>query len=116
MIPGLEKDDAAVLHNIDDPMLKAQPSGPDIGAEVLEGFGFAESCERVAENVQDQVENSSGVSFVIPDPELKILEELGTERQFTLFCGHRPARRAASEYLLLSSESRLRPEALWNRL
>ena len=96
MIPGLEEDDAVVLHNIDDPMLEAQSPRPDIGAKIRERLGLAESRERVAENVQDQVENSNGVSFVIPDPKLEILKKLWPECQFTLFCDHRPSRRAAS--------------------
>ena len=53
MIPGLEKDNAVVLRDVDDPVLEAQPPGPDIGPEVLEGLGLTESREGVAENVQD---------------------------------------------------------------
>ena len=96
MIPGLEEYDAVVLHDIDDPVFEAQPPGPDIRADVFEGLRLPKSSEGVVENVQNQVENSDRVFFIILDPKLEVPKKLWPEGQLTLFYDHRPSRRAAS--------------------
>lgn len=96
MIPCLKEDDAVVLYDIDDPVFKAQPPGPDIRAEILESLGLAETGERLSLDSQNKVKNTHGISFIVFDPILEVSEKLRPKSQLTLFFGHQPPHRAAS--------------------
>jgi len=85
MIPGLEEVDAVVSHDVNNPVLEAEPSRPDVRPEVLEGLWLAESRKRVTHNVQDNFENPDGVFPVYSDPVLEVFEKLRIEDRFTAF-------------------------------
>jgi len=79
MIPSLEEVDAFVPHQVNDAMLEAVAPRPDVRSEILEGFGPAESRERVAQDVQDDVENAGRVPPIGLYPIPQVLEKRRVE-------------------------------------
>jgi hypothetical protein len=55
VIAGLEEVDPVVADQIDDATLLSQAARPGSGRQVLEGLGFTESLERVAQDRFNEV-------------------------------------------------------------
>ena len=70
VVAALQELDSVGLDQIDTAMLLGDAPGPDIGAEVFQGFGLADAVEGVAQNGLNQIQQSLCGTAVRPNPVL----------------------------------------------
>ena len=71
--------DAVVSNEIDEAVLLSDPSRPDVGSEMLDGFWFADAREGVAHDGLDELEESESSAAVGLNPELQVFPEFVLE-------------------------------------
>ncbi len=79
MVPGLEKVDAFVGHQINDPMFLRQAPRPGSRREILQRFRFRNSREWIAENSFDDLQRTQCNAPIDINPVPKIIPEFGME-------------------------------------
>ena len=84
VVAGLDKVDSIVADDIDEAMLLGEPPGPDIGAQILEWFGFADPAERLAHDGFDEGKNSESCAPISLDPIAQVVAKLGLKHRIAL--------------------------------
>lgn len=79
MIPGLEKIDSVVPDQVNQAVLLGDAPGPEAGGEMLEGFGFADALEWVAEDRFDKIQDAQGGFALCLDPMAQVVPEFRLE-------------------------------------
>jgi hypothetical protein len=79
MVACLGEEDAVVFHPIDQTVLLGDAAGPDVGAEVAEGFGFADAAEWIAADGFNEFENPEGCLPIRGYPMREIFQEVPVE-------------------------------------
>lgn len=89
MIPPLQKIDAVIADEIDNPMFLGETAGPKAGGKILERFRLADADEGITHDGLDQVEGTERHLAVSLDPVAQIVTELRLENglaEFTFQC------------------------------
>lgn len=100
VIAGLEELDPISEDFVDQPIRLIYPARPDVAAEVLERFGFANANEGVSQDCLDQIQRTQGSLAVCFDPVAEIFEA------FVLHDGGPPAFGAPAQDASSSPSSR----------
>lgn len=79
MVATHQEVDSIVAHEVDEAVFLRDPARPDVGPEVLDGFGLSNAGERVTHDRFDELEHAKGCATISLNPELKILPELVLE-------------------------------------
>lgn len=97
MIAGLQKIDPLSADEIDKPMLLGQPARPEAGRQILQRLGLALSGKGIPQDGFNKMERAERDFSVRFDPIAQVLDELGLEDGFTLFCPQAPPRDAVCQ-------------------
>ena len=92
--------DTVVADQVDEAMFLGDPSRPDVGPEMLDGFGLSDALERVAHDGFNEFEESKSSLSIRLHPELKVLPELVLED------GNARSRRGVLRTSLLRGQAR----------
>lgn len=105
MEPGLEDVYLILAHQADHAVLPGYSPGPDVGAHVLEWFGFADARKGVPQHRLHEVQDAQGGLTVCFYPVTKILEELLLKDRFTILHTPPPEPQAPSHAAIQPSNS-----------
>ena len=62
--------DTIVTHEVDEAVLLGNATGPDVGPEMLDGFGLSDALKGVAHHRFDELEDPEGNAAIGLNPEL----------------------------------------------
>jgi hypothetical protein len=85
MVPGLQEVYALVAYQIDDAVVLGQPARPGARCEVAQGFGFADTLKRIAQDRLDQLQRPQSQLAVSCHPVAQIFQEFRVEDGLTVF-------------------------------
>ncbi len=84
-VPSLEKIYPGVTHQIDNAVLLRYTTGPCTGCQILQWLRFANSSERIAQYVFNELDNSKRRLSIILYPVLQVLYKLWLKDGFAIF-------------------------------
>src|SRR4051794_38211548 len=81
VIAGLKELDSFFRHDVDQPMLLREASGPRAGNQVLQRLRLPDSREWIAEDCFDEIERTKRDLPFVSNPEAKVFPKFGTRRR-----------------------------------
>ncbi len=85
VVPSLEKIYPFVTLQIDNAVLLGYSTGPCTWGQILQGFRFANSSERIAQYVFNELDNSERRLSIILYPVLQVLDKLRLKDGLAIF-------------------------------